>query len=327
MSPASTLTARTGPPGRPRRGRRWPTAGRSGGAALSYQTRNTVAAYLFILPTIVGFGVLVVYPVASSLYHAFTEWSGISAARWVGLSNFRYLLGEDPTFWPSLRVTAYFVLLSVPSGMVLGLGLAVLLNRAFAGVRLFRTIFYLPVVLPSIAVLTLWKYIYDPLYGLANEVLRALHLPTSAWLFSTRMAMPAIVIVGLWGVGGSMIIFLAALQNVPTEIYEAARVDGAGPVRLFFSITLPMMTPILLLQLILGLNLAFQAFNQIQVLTNGGPETSTYLFMFKIYQDAFGNYTQLGLATAEAWILFVIVMIITAVTLRTSQMWVFEDNR
>lgn len=320
MSSSSTLASR-------RRLTRRTRAAPGGPVKLSFGSKNTLAAYVFILPTIIGFVVLVLYPVASSLYHAFTEWSGISAARWIGLENFRYLFEQDPTFWPSLRATVYFVLLSVPSGMVLGLGLAMLLNRRLNGVRLFRTIFYLPVVLPSIAVLTLWKYIYDPLYGLANQALEALHLPTSGWLFSPTMAMPSIVIVGLWGVGGTMIIFLAALQNVPAEIYEAARVDGAGSLRLFFGITLPMMTPILLLQLVLGLSFAFQAFNQVQVLTNGGPETATYLFMFKIYQDAFGNYTQLGLATAEAWILFVIVMIVTAITLKTSSMWVFEDNR
>ncbi|WP_210414807.1 carbohydrate ABC transporter permease [Microlunatus elymi] len=267
------------------------------------------------------------YPLASSLYHAFTKWDGLSPAKWDGLNNFRYMFFQDPTFWPSLRATAYFVLLSVPSGMIFGLALAVLLNRALTGVRIFRTIFYLPVVLPSIAVLTLWKYIYDPLYGLANEVLTRLGLPTSQWLQSPDMAMPSIVIVGIWGVGGSMIIFLAGLQNVPVELYEAARTDGAGPVRTFFSITLPMITPILLLQLILGLVLAFQAFNQIQVLTNGGPGTSTLLFMYKIYNDAFGSYPNLGLATAEAWILFVVIMIITGVALKTSSMWVFEENQ
>lgn len=292
----------------------------------SFRTRNTVTAYLFALPMIAGVTIFTVYPLVSSAYHSFTEWSGVSQAKWVGLENFRYLLTQDPTFWSSLEVTVYYMALSVPAGMVAGLALAVLLNRAFTGVRIFRTIFYLPVVLPSIAVLTLWKYIYDPAYGLANEILRNLHLPTSNWLASTHMAMPSIVIVGLWGVGGSMIIFLAALQNVPTELYEAARVDGAGSPRVFWSITLPMMTPILLLQLVLGLSMAFQTFNQVQVLTKGGPGTSTNLYMYKIYTDAFGNYTQLGLASAEAWILFLIVLAITAVTLRTSRMWVYEGD-
>lgn len=295
--------------------------------SLTQRTRNTIAGYLFILPVIIGVTVFTAYPLVSSVYHAFTEWNGLTPATWIGLENFRYLFFEDPTFWNSLQVTGYFVLLSVPSGMLLGLGLAVLLNRAIAGVKFFRTVFYLPVVLPSIAVLTLWEYIYDPLYGIANQVLAGLGLPPSDWLYDPRTSMPSIVVIGLWGVGGSMIIFLAALQNVPTEIQDAARVDGAGPIRLFWSITLPMMTPLILLQLILGLNLAFQAFNQVQVLTGGGPEQSTNLFMLKIYNDAFGGFNRLGLATAEALILFLIVMLVTAVTLRTSSMWVFEENR
>lgn len=294
---------------------------------LSHRRRNTLTAYLFILPPIVGVAVFMIYPLASSGYHAFTKWDGLSPATWNGLANFRYMLFDDPTFWPSLRATAYFVVLSVPSSIVFGLALAVLLNRVIPGVKVFRTIFYLPVVLPSIAVLTLWKYIYDPLYGLANQLLTALDLPTSQWLQSERTAMPSIVIIGIWGVGGSMIIFLAGLQNVPTEVYEAARTDGAGPVRMFFSITLPLITPIMLLQLVLGLVLAFQAFNQVAVLTNGGPGTSTTLFMYKIYTDAFGSYPNLGLATAEALILFVIIMIITGVTLKTSSMWVFEETK
>jgi len=293
---------------------------------LTFRARNTITAYLFALPMIAGVCIFTLYPLISSLYHSFTNWSGVGAAKWVGLQNFRYLLTDDPTFWPSLKVTVYYMALSVPAGMIAGLGLAMLLNRAFAGVRVFRTIFYLPVVLPSIAVLTLWKYIFDPSYGLANEILSDLHLPTSQWLAGKWTAMPSIVVVGLWSVGGSMIIFLAALQNVPAELYEAARVDGAGAVRLFRSITLPMMTPILLLQLVLGLSAAFQTFNQVQVLTKGGPGTSTNLYMFKIYNDAFGNYTQLGLASAEAWILLIIVLTITALTLRTSRMWVFEGN-
>jgi ABC-type sugar transport system permease subunit len=291
--------------------------------------RDTLTGHAFILPGILGFGLLVVYPLVTSAYHAFTDWNGLSPATWVGWKNFDYLLFHDPTLWPSIKATALFVLMSVPASLVVGLALAVLLNRTLRGVRIFRTIFYLPVVLPAIAVLALWKYIYDPQYGLANTVLHALHLPTSMWIGSTRMAMPAIVLVGVWGIGGTMIIFLAGLQAVPTELYEAAQVDGAGPVRTFFKITLPMITPILLLQLILQINVAFQTFNQVAILTKGGPGTSTDVLMYKIYKDGFGDYLaapQLGYATAEVWVLFVIVMIVTAITLRFSSMWVYSGE-
>jgi ABC-type sugar transport system permease subunit len=291
--------------------------------------RDTLTGHAFILPGILGFGLLVVYPLVTSAYHAFTDWNGLSPATWVGWKNFDYLLFHDPTLWPSIKATALFVLMSVPASLVVGLALAVLLNRTLRGVRIFRTIFYLPVVLPAIAVLALWKYIYDPQYGLANTVLHALRLPTSMWIGSTRMAMPAIVLVGVWGIGGTMIIFLAGLQAVPTELYEAAQVDGAGPVRTFFKITLPMITPILLLQLILQINVAFQTFNQVAILTKGGPGTSTDVLMYKIYKDGFGDYLaapQLGYATAEVWVLFVIVMIVTAITLRFSSMWVYSGE-
>ncbi|HEY2672936.1 MAG TPA: sugar ABC transporter permease [Rugosimonospora sp.] len=291
--------------------------------------RSALTGHLFILPGIVGLGLLIVYPLATSAYHAFTNWNGLTPATWVGLKNFDYLLLHDPTFWPSIRATALFALLSVPASMVVGLGLAVLVNRRYRGVRIFRTIFYLPVVLPSVAVLALWRYLYDPQYGLADEILRWLHLPTVAWLGSSHTAMPSIVLVGVWGVGGTMIIFLAGLQAVPNELYEAAQIDGAGPIRTFFRITLPMITPILLLQLVLQINAAFQTFNQVAILTRGGPGTSTDLLMYKIYNDGFGNYLaspQLGYATAEVWVLFVIVMVVTALTLRLSSMWVYSGE-
>jgi ABC-type sugar transport system permease subunit len=307
--------------------------GRDDDAARSRRRRGAlrefVTGHLFIAPAIVGLGLLAVYPLVTSGYHAFTDWNGLTAAKWTGWDNFDYVLNRDPTFWPSLRATGLFVLMSVPASLVIGLALAVLVNRPLRGVRIFRTIFYLPVVLPSVAVLALWKYIYDPQYGLANKVLHTLHLPTSVWLGSTKMAMPAVVLVGLWGIGGTMMIFLAGLQAVPSELYEAAQVDGAGPVRTFFRITLPMITPVLLLQLVLQINLTFQTFNQIAILTKGGPGTSTDVLMYKIYNDGFGNYLsspQLGYATAEVWVLFVIVMLVTAVTLRFSSIWVYSSE-
>ncbi|MCO5970572.1 carbohydrate ABC transporter permease [Actinoallomurus soli] len=291
--------------------------------------RAFLTGHLFILPGILGLGLLVVYPLVTSGYHAFTDWNGLTPAKWTGLKNFRYLLGHDPTFWPSVRATLLFVVITVPAMLAGGLALAVLVNRSLRGVRIFRTIFYLPVVLPSIAVMALWKYVYDPQYGLANQVLKTLHLPTSMWVGSTRMAMPAVVVVGLWGVGSTMMIFLAGLQAVPAELYEAAQVDGAGPIRTFFRITLPMLTPILLLQVVLQMNAAFQTFNQIAILTKGGPGTTTDVLMYKIYSDGFKNYLstpQLGYATAEVWMLFLIVMVVTAITLRFSSIWVYAGE-
>lgn len=289
---------------------------------------ETVAGYLFILPAIIGFVAFVAYPLVFSAYTALTDWNGITDPKYIGIKNFQYLFSKDPAFLPSLKATLLYGFMSVPLSLLLGLLLAVFLNRSFAGVTYVRTIMYLPVVLPAIAVLTLWKYLYDPQFGLANQALSWLHLPPSLWLGSEQVALPAIVVIQLWGIGGTTIIFLAGLQAVPQELYEAAKLDGAGAFTLFTRITLPAISPILFLQLILQLVGAFQTFNQPKILTGGGPNFATDLFMYKIYSDAFGGigFSQLGYATAEVWILFLIIVVTTMFTFRTSSMWVYAES-
>ncbi len=289
---------------------------------------DTVTGYLFILPAIIGFVAFVAYPFIFSAYTALTDWNGITDPKYVAFKNFQYLFTKDPAFLPSLKATFIYGFMSVPLSLLLGLLLAVFLNRTFAGVSYVRTIMYLPVVLPAVAVLTLWKYLYDPQFGLANQILSWLHLPTSLWLGSEQMALPAIVLIQLWSIGGTTIIFLAGLQAVPQEIYEAAKLDGAGAFTLFTRITLPAISPILFLQLILQLVGAFQTFNQPKILTGGGPNFATDLFMYKIYSDAFGGigFSQLGYATAEVWVLFLIIVITTLFTFRTSSMWVYTET-
>ncbi|HZX03318.1 sugar ABC transporter permease [Kribbella sp.] len=296
---------------------------------MSKRRRDTILGYLFISPAIIGLLLFVAYPMVTSLYHSFTQWNGLTPAKWVGLDNYKFLFTSDPTFWPSLRVTVLWVVISVPATLLAGLVLAVVVNRTIKGVKIFRTIFYLPVVLPAVAVLTLWKYIYDPTYGLANQILKFLHLPTSLWLGDAHVALPAILIVGVWSVGGTMMIFLAGLQAVPEEIQEAAKVDGANAFRRFTRITLPMIGPIMMLQLMLALNGAFQTFNQVAILTKGGPGHSTNLLMYKIYNDGFADFItspQLGYATAEVWVLFVIVMLVTVVMLRLTRNRVYQGE-
>ena len=290
-----------------------------------YNRREALAGYLFILPSIIGFAVFVLYPLCAAAYYALTDWNGLTAPAFVGLKNFRYLFTQDPAFWPSLGVTGLYVLMIVPGSLAAGLALALLLNRQLPGIRLFRTIFYLPAVLPLVATLALWKFIYNPDYGLANQLLGALGLPGSTWLGSYAMALPAMVIIGLWGVGSTMVIFLAALQAVPKELYEAARIDGAGPWRLFTGVTLPTISPILFLQLVMQVIAALQQFNAPKVLTQGGPGFSTNLFMYQIYKTGFVDQ-QLGLATAQVWVLFVLIIVMTLFTFRLSSMWVYAEN-
>ncbi|TCC17293.1 sugar ABC transporter permease [Kribbella sindirgiensis] len=284
---------------------------------------------MFIAPAVIGFLVFVGYPLIRSFYLALTKYNGLTDPVFVGLGNFRRLFTTDPAFWPALRATGYLVLLYVPLSLVLGLALAMFCNQRFAGVRIVRTLAYLPVVLPAVATITLWKFILDPQVGLLNTILDRLGLPTSLWLQGPSTSMPSVVMVMLWGVGGTMIIFLAALQAVPTELYEAARVDGAGAWSVFFRITLPMISPIVLLQVILQTTAALQTFNQPKILTNGGPGFSTKVLMLSIYENGFptlGRIPQLGYASAQVWVLFVIIIAVIALTAKFSSLWTYSDS-
>jgi ABC-type sugar transport system permease subunit len=287
------------------------------------------AAYLFMAPALVGFTVFVCYPIVSSAYLSLTNANGFTPPEFVGVQNFVDLVTSDPSFWPAIGATFYLVVLYVPLSLIIGLALAMFCNARMRGVRVVRTVLYLPVVVPVIATITLWKFVFNPQVGVANMVLSWLHLPPLAWLSGSSTAMPSIVIVMLWGVGATMIIFLAALQAVPTELYEAAMIDGAGAWRRFVTITLPMISPILLLQIVLQMTTALQAFAQPKILTGGGPGFSTTTLMLSIYNYGFpalGRVPQLGYATAEVWVLFVIIIIVVAATARFSSIWSYSDT-
>jgi ABC-type sugar transport system permease subunit len=303
---------------------------RSSRAGMSRNAGSDVkAAYLFIAPAMIGFFVFVGYPLVRSFYLALTKYNGLTDPVFVGLGNFRRLFTTDPAFWPALKATGYLVVLYVPLSLILGLALAMFCNQRFAGVRVVRTLAYLPVVLPAVATITLWKFMLDPQVGLLNSVLDRLGLPSSLWLQSPNTSMPSVVLVMLWGVGGTMIIFLAALQSVPTELYEAARVDGASPWSVFFRITLPMISPIVLLQVILQTTAALQTFNQPKILTNGGPGFSTNVLMLSIYNNGFpslGRIPQLGYASAQVWVLFIIIIAVIALTAKFSSLWTYSDS-
>ena len=303
-----------------------------------WRKQETATGYLFVLPSIIGLICFVLYPLVAAAYLSLTNWTVGANPGFIGLDNFRYMFQQDPSFWPSLQATGIYTLMTVSGTMVLGLLLAVLLNRNVPGIKFYRTLIYLPAIVPAVATLELWKLIYDPQIGLANQVLDALHLPTSLWMGSYQMAMPAMVIVNLWGVGATMIIFLAGLQAVPEPLYEAARIDGAGRSIIFFRLTLPMITPILFLQVVTQAIAALQAFAQPALLTVpqspgnglvGGPGFTTDLFMYNIYTNGFGGLSsapQMGYAVAQVWVLFAIILVITTVMFRFSSLWVFSEN-
>lgn len=291
--------------------------------------RDALAGYLFILPAIIGFTLFVVYPALATIVLSLTQWDGITAPIFLGLENFVYMFTKDPVFINSLSVTFAYLAMVVPISLFASLGLALLLNRKLYGVQIFRTIFYLPAVLPAVAAITLWKFVFNPRFGMLNATLDAFGLPTSLWLGDQQVALAALVIVSVWGIGTTTIVLLSALQMVPKELYEAAQIDGANSVSLLQHITFPTISPIIFLQLISLIVGALQEFNKPKLLTDGGPNGATNLLMYNIYKRGFGNLSQnpdLGYASAQVIILFVLIFAVTVLTFRFSNQWVYSDN-
>lgn len=295
-------------------------------ARISLQAREELMGWLCVAPAIGGFVAFVAGPILASLYFSLTEFRLISAPRWTGASNYTALF-DDPLFWQSLRVTFLYASMALPLGLVSSLALAVLLNQPIKGVSFWRTVYYLPAVVSGVAVAVLWSWILNPEFGLINVLLKLVGIRGPNWLSDTRTALPSLVLIGLWGVGGSMVIYLSGLQGIPTELYEAAEIDGAGSWRRFISITLPLLSPVIFFNLVMGLIGVFQYFTEPFIITRGGPENSTLTYMLYLYRNAFG-YFKMGYASALAWVLFIIVFALTLVVFRSSPMWVhYEAQR
>lgn len=301
-----------------------PTGGRIGVSRMSrYRRREAIWFHILTLPWLVGFCVFMVYPIVASAYFSFTSYDGISAPRWIGLANYRYLFTRDTFFWQSLRVTFTYALIAVPLGLAASLTFAVLLNFRIPGMRLLRTIYYMPTVLPQVATAMLWLFLFAPTFGVLDWVLvTVFHVPGPNWLGDPHWALPAFIIMSLWGLGGPMVIFLAALQSVPEELHEAAQLDGANALRRFWSVTIPFISPVLLFNLIIGTIGAMQIFATAFIMTSGGPDFATYFYNLDLYNNAF-IYFRLGVAAAQAWILFVIIVALTAIVFKFSSRWVF----
>jgi multiple sugar transport system permease protein len=296
---------------------------------LSIQKREALWAYVFIAPWIVGFLIFTIGPMLASLYYSFTDYDIISAPVWKGLANYQKLLFNDPLFWHSLKVTIKFAAMALPLNLVIGFLIAVLLNQKVPGVNIWRTLYFLPSVIAGVAVALLWVRIFNARIGLINPILQeyfGVQNPPG-WLQDPNWAVPALVIMSLWSVGGSMIIYLAGLQGVPTTLYEAAKIDGANTAQRFWNITIPMMTPVIFYNLVLGLIGAFNYFTEVYVATSGdgGPVRSTLFYNLYLYQNAF-RFFEMGYASAMAWVLFVIVLIVTLLVFRSSPLWVFYEG-
>lgn len=278
-------------------------------------------AYLYILPWILGFAILQLYPFVSSFIYSFTDYTVGAKATFQGLANYKKLFTQDKEFWNSLKVTILFALYTVPGKLIMALAVAMFLKRDLKGINLIRTLYYIPSLFGgSVAVALLWRLMFLD-NGVINAILSALHLPVIQWLGDTRYALRTICMLEIWQFGSSMVMFLAALKQVPRSLYEAAEIDGAGKVTRFFHITLPQISPIIFFNLINQTIQALQNFTSAQVITEGGPLKSTYVLGLKLYKEGF-SYFKMGYASAISWVVFAAIMIFTLAIFASSKLWV-----
>ena len=291
----------------------------------SHRRRQELVGYLFIAPWLLGFLVFTLGGFAASIGLSFTRWNIVTSPKWVGLANYRALLTSDPLFWKSLEVTLRYALVAVPLAVVGGVAIALLLNCEVRGVAVYRTVLFLPSIVPAVASSVVFVWLLNPQIGLVNLLLGKLGVVGPAWLADSKWAFWSLVMMSLWGIGGSMVIYLAGLKDIPTHLYEAATIDGAGPWQRMRRITLPMLSPVIFFNLVMGTIAAFQTFTQAFIMTNGGPEDSTTFYALYLFNRAW-RYGDMGYASAMAWILFVIVVVVTAGLFRSQRRWVHYGN-
>lgn len=295
--------------------------------ARARQRRALMYGLLFSSPAILGFLIFTAGPMIASLVLSFTDYSVFSRSiKFIGVENYVTLLsGGDALFQKSLRATFYFVILRVPAVIVISFLIAVLLNMEIRGRALFRTIVYLPSIVPVVATSMIWMWLLNPDLGLFNQILRALDLPTSQWLYAEKSVVPSVVLTTLWGIGGTVIIFLAGLSGIPAQYYEAVEIDGGNAFHKMFSITIPMLSPTIFFNTILVLINSFQVFTEAYILTDGGPNNASLFYVFYLWRTAFRD-AEMGYASALAWILFLIIMVFTLIVFRTQKSWVYYEG-
>jgi multiple sugar transport system permease protein len=297
---------------------RTPKRGRSGLAKTEQRW-----GMLFALPAVLGFLIFTVGPMIASLFLSLTDWKIGAPISFTGTDNYQRMTTDD-LFWKSLGVTTYYTLGSVPAVLIVGFVVAMLVNTGVRGKSLWRTVYYLPTLVPAVASAVLWIWIFNPDSGLLNSVLQSAGLPGSNWIYDERTAVPSLILMSMWGFGNAMVIFLAGLQGVPADLYEAVGLDGGGAWAKFRHVTLPFMTPTIFYNLVTGVIGTFQAFNQAYIMTNGGPNNSTLFYIYYLYTKAFSD-GEMGYASALAWVLFVIVLVVTVLMFRNARRWVFYE--
>ncbi|MEM7532254.1 MAG: sugar ABC transporter permease [Chloroflexota bacterium] len=287
--------------------------------------RNIFKGLAFIMPWLIGFAAFTIYPLLASGYYSLTRYDVIRPARFIGLENYLELLTGDEIFWTVVWNTSYLVAVGVPLGLIVAFLMANLLNNEMIGRPFFRTIFFIPVLVPAVASAEVWRWVYNTNYGVINSVLKALEMPVIPFISSVALAKPSLVLIHIWAQGTAIIIFLAALQDVPRSLYDAAVVDGANGWQRFWNITIPMCTPAILFIGLTGMIGMFQYFTLGWLLTAGGPNEATEFYSIYLYRNAF-QYFKMGYASALAWILFIVILIFTLITFRTSARWVYYEG-
>ena len=280
----------------------------------SSRSQRVVTGYLFISPFILGFALWFLIPALVALWLVFQDWNLIRSPSFIGTGNIRRLFA-DPLFVKSLVVTSYYTFVSVPLQLVLAFLLALLLNAKVRGIAFFRTIFYLPSIVPAVANAVLWAFILNPEFGLLTPILRYFGLPKILWFQDPEWAMPAMILMSLWGLGGAMVIYLAGLQGIPESLFEAADIDGAGRMTKMVFVTLPLMSPVIFFNLIMGLIGSFQIFTAGYLITNGGPQNATLFYVLYTYRTAI-EYLDMGYAAVLSWILFFLLLLLSLLVFR-----------
>lgn len=288
--------------------------------------KEILLGILFASPVMLGFLIFVFLPIVVSFIMSLTNYAIVNQASFVGFENYRRLfLGQDQFFYKSLNVTFYYVLLSVPLQIIVALFLAVMLNANIRARSLFRTIFYLPTIVPVVASSLIWLWLFDPDMGIFNTALRALNLPTSMWIWSEQTVIPSLAMMSVWSVGATMVIFLAGLQGIPRQLYEAVDVDGGKGIHKFMHITLPMLSPTIFFNVVMAIINSFQVFNQAFIMTEGGPNNASMVYVYYLYREAF-KFQEMGRACAIGWVMFIIIMIATILVFRSSSLWVYYEG-
>ena len=291
---------------------------------LTMRKREAIMGYVFLTPWIIGFLVFLVGPMIASFFLSMTEYKMIRPPVWIGLGNYERML-TDPFVLRSLKVTLTYTLFAVPLNLISAMAVAVLLNQRIVASGIFRTVFYLPSVISGVAVALVFAWIFNFRFGILNFFLSLVGIHGPNWLGDPDFALSAFVVMSLWGIGGNVVIFLAGLQGVPVALHEAATIDGASPWIRFWKITLPLMTPVILFTMVMGVIGTFQTFTQAYIMTGGGPANATLFYLLYLYKNAF-NWFEMGYASALAWLLFIIILVCTAILWSTSARWVYYEG-